>query len=199
MTKRDQQLFWKKMDKKGLAVGQVFIFILAILTFAVIMIFGYKMINSFLKSGEDVGYVQFKTDVESSVKRIYTEFGSVRVETFHVPARYEQVCFVDMNYPNIDREKENLCAWDVVACSVWEDALEARRTNPSDIEAGYNAIDTNVFLTPDGPKIKVYKITLRDEAKNPMGFLCLPIRGGSFSVRLEGKGSHTEISPAVVE
>ena len=58
-------------DKKGLGVGQVFIFIVAALTFALILMFGYRAIAGFLKSGEDVAFVQFKTGLESSVKKIY--------------------------------------------------------------------------------------------------------------------------------
>ena len=104
------------MNKKGLGVGQVFVFIVAGITFALIMIFGYNAISGFLKSGEDVAFVQFKTDLESSIKKIYTEFGSVRVEKFTLPAKYTQVCFVDLDAEYDDE----LCQFDQAACSVWE-------------------------------------------------------------------------------
>jgi len=45
------------MNKKGLAIGQVFIFIVAAITFALIMIFGYKAISGFISSGEEVEFV----------------------------------------------------------------------------------------------------------------------------------------------
>ena len=45
------------IDKKGIGVGQVFVFIVAALSFALILIFGYKAISGFLKSGEDVAFV----------------------------------------------------------------------------------------------------------------------------------------------
>ena len=65
-------------SKKAMGVGEVFVYIIAALTFALIMIFGYKAINQFLEKGQQVEFVQFKTELESSVKNIYSEYGSVR-------------------------------------------------------------------------------------------------------------------------
>src|SRR3989344_8658102 len=128
-------------DKKGIGVGQVFIFIIAAITFALILIFGYKAITGFIQSGEEVAFVQFKTGLESSVKKIYTEFGSVRRESFTLPSQYKQVCFVDLEKDYDD----SLCQYDQVACTAWKN------------NTGYQNADENVFLQPSAPvKIKVY-------------------------------------------
>ena len=167
--------------KKGLGVGQVFIFIVAALTFSLILIFGYRAITGFLKSGEDVAFVQFKTGLESDVKRIYTEFGSVRVEAYTTPLHYSQICFVDMDQPY----DPDLCAFDQIACSVWQGTSEAG--------TGYEGIDENVFLTPPAPvKLKVYKISISED--NGKNFLCIPIKQGSFNVVMEGRGDKTLLS-----
>lgn len=168
-------------DKKGIGVGQVFIFIVAALTFALILIFGYRAISGFLKSGEDVAFVQFKTKLESDIKKLYTEFGSVRVERYSTPVTYNQVCFVDIEQP-YDSE---LCQFDQVACSVWKETSDAGR--------GYDGVDENVFLTPPAPvKIKVYRVSIEDkEGKN---FLCIPIKQGAFSMVMEGRGDKTLLS-----
>ena len=168
-------------DKKGIGVGQVFIFIIAALTFALILIFGYRAITGFLKSGEDVAFVQFKTGLESSVKKIYTEFGSVRVERYSTPLLYSQICFVDLDKPY----DEGLCTFDQVACSIWK--------GTSDAGTGYDGVDENVFLTPPAPvKIKVYRISIEDtDGKN---FLCIPIQQGAFNIVMEGRGDKTLLS-----
>ncbi len=172
--------------KKGLGVGQVFVFIVAAITFAFIMIFGYRAISGFLQSGEEVAFVQFKTGLESSIKKLYTEYGSVRVETFTLPAQYRQICFVDMDADKDTKELEKLCVLDQVACSVWESST------------GYDSIDENVFLKPSAPvKMKVHTISINPEQGK--GFLCVPIKQGSFSVVLEGKGDRTELSCADAE
>ncbi len=170
----------KGLNKKGLGVGEVFVFIVAALTFALVMIFGYKAITDFLQSGENVAFVQFKTSLESSVKRIYTEYGSVRVEHFTVPAKYSQICFVDLDAPPDLALKDS----DLGAYSIWE------------MSSGYDTVNENVFLKPVAPKIKVHKISINSpDGKN---FLCLPIKDGQFTIILEGKGDKTEISPKLV-
>ena len=175
--------------KKGLGIGQVFIFIVAAITFALIMIFGYKAIAGFIQSGEDVQFVQFKTGLESSIKKIYTEYGSTRIETFTTPAEYQQICFVDMDKPF----DQSLCDKSQAACTVWEIAQDSSSKNK-----GYDSVGQNVFFKPTtSHKIKVHHISIAPEEGKD--FLCLPIKQGLFSVVLEGKGDHTELSRVPLE
>ncbi len=178
------------MNKKAQGIGQVFIFIVAALVFILVMVFGYRTISDFLHKGEQVEFVQFKTSLESSIKRIYTEFGSVRITEYHPPVAFSKICFVDLDTEPTDAEFQALCGEDQVACEVWKEAW--RR----DDKKGYEAVDENVFIQPvqeGGVQIKVYKIRIGDEEEQ-RGFLCEGIINGFFSLRLEGKGDHTEIS-----
>ncbi|MBI4983358.1 hypothetical protein HZC32_01835, partial [Candidatus Woesearchaeota archaeon] len=164
-------------------------------------IFGYKAINSFISSGESVQFVQFKTDLESSIKKIYTEYGTVRTETYRVPGNFNQICFVDMDYPSqeIKTEMDVLCNLDQVACSVWADALKAQAEQQiNGGKDGYQSVDENVFLKPaSGVSIKVHRISIGDSDPNKenirYGFLCENITRGAFSIVLEGKGDHTRL------
>ena len=108
------------MNRKAAGVGMVFIFIVAAITFAVIMIFGYKSINDFMQKGEKVEFYQFKADLEKSVKQIYTEYGSVRVSTFSLPTKYSRICFVDLD----KKYNSEFCKVDPIACDFWKDAGE---------------------------------------------------------------------------
>ncbi len=184
------------IDRRGMGVGQIFVFIIAALTFGLIMIFGYKAIGGFLQSGEDVAFVQFKTNLESSIQKIYTEYGSVRVEEFSLPAKYERICIVDMDYPveKIAAEMEQLCSRHVKACDVWDDAKRAQQQEAG--KSGYDSVDENVFLTPEAPvKIKTFRISLYDEARGEnVGFLCADVESSKVSFVLEGKGDRTELS-----
>ena len=51
------------MNKKGLAINQVFVFMVAGLIFALIMIFGYQAISGFIDTSEDVLFTKFKTSI----------------------------------------------------------------------------------------------------------------------------------------
>jgi len=165
------------MNRKGMTIGMVFIFIVAAVTFALIMIFGYKMITDFMAKGGEVEFFQFKSDLETSVKKIYTEYGSVRMEEYSLPMEFERICFVDLG---MDCPED--CNFDAYACDVWKDAGD------------YEGADENVFLKPLSEiAIKVYKIELyeNDEKK---GYLCFDIVKGRFKLRLEGRGDRTRLS-----
>ena len=167
--------------KKGLGAGQVFVYIVAALTFALIMIFGYKIINDLIHTGEDVQFLQFKTSLETSIKKIYPEFGSVREETFYLPGRYTQICFVDVT----KQFDPDLCAYDAAACNFWK-----TMDTPN-----YDLAAENVFLTPAAAQqIKVFTIDVSPAHPGEDGFLCLPISQGTFTIRLEGKGDRTGIA-----
>lgn len=165
------------MNKKGLGVSQVFIFIVAALTFSVIMIFGFKAITGFLKDAQKVEFVQFKVDLETSIKEVYADYGAVRREQFNPPAIFSRICFIDLDYNPNKLELDELCSYDPVACTVWQNS------------EGYNSEEENVFLTPPAEvRIKVNRISMEK------GYLCENIQGGVFSLILEGKGDRTHLS-----
>jgi len=185
-------------NTKGVGIGQVFIFIMAGIAFALILIFGYKAISSFISSGEGVQLVQFKTDLESSIKSIYTEYGSVRINTYRPSSDFQQVCLVDLDYPATDKQIEDLKKINLAAGLALEDARKAQ-LDPTR-KSGYDSVDENVFLAPlqEGlAKIKVYRLSLayENDPETAVPYICLTIKEGSFSLILEGKGDHTKIYP----
>lgn len=169
-----------------MAISQVFVFIVAAITFAFILIFGYNAVSDFLEKGETVEFYQFKSSLENTIVQIYSEYGAVRQEDYYLPTNYEQICFVDLDFDYSGTEQyEELCEIDPIACDVWETARTSE--NP-----GYAAVDENVFLKPSAPvALKVYKIELRNSVGDQVGYLCQKIDKGHFTLRLEGKGSKT--------
>lgn len=177
-------------QKKAMAIGQVFVFIIAGLTFALILIFGYTQVNKFLKTGETVQFAEFKTNLENSIKGIQTDYGSVRQKPFHLPAYYEKICFIDLNYKPSPQEIASLCAESQAACDVWQEADQVNVEGKD----GYAMSDANVFLKPIAPVIiKISPITISDNTNQKRGFLCRSIIQGSFTLIIEGKGDHTEL------
>ncbi|MFH0701892.1 MAG: hypothetical protein V2A62_05665 [Candidatus Woesearchaeota archaeon] len=187
--------------RRGLGVAQVFIFILAAVSFALIMIFGYKAISSFVSSGEGVQLVQFKTDLESSIKKIYTEYGSVREERYKLPSEFQQICFVNLEYSapkgKMDQLIASLKKENFQAGVALKDAYDA--SGGKDPGLGYEKVDENVFLAPlrQGlTQIKVYRISIGNYSYpegEELPYLCIKVNGGTFSLMLEGKGDRTKI------
>jgi hypothetical protein len=170
--------------KKGMGASQVFVFIMAAITFAVIMLFGFKAINNFLNDARQVEFIQFKLDLETAVNDIRTDFGARSLEKFRAPANFHQICFIDLDYGtsgNLATDKEDkvreLCALDHIACTIWEGLDE------------YTEGETNVFLSPPSEiRMGVKRILIEN------GYLCERINKGVFSVVLEGEGDRTKIS-----
>lgn len=176
-----------QISKKAMGISQVFVFIIAAVTFGLIMIFGYKAIAGFLESGEQVAFVQFKNDLESSVKKIHTEFGAVRNEVYEAPSKYENICFVNMDHAPSPDELQALCGESQIACTVWQSAHD-----PDLQKKGLGSVDENVFLDPIAPvKIKVHSIKI-DEGNGPQ-FLCTKLHQGRARISLLGKGDHTSL------
>ncbi len=154
---------------KAQTISQVFIFMIAAITFAAILFFGYKAVTQFTQKGEQVELIAFKTDLESAVGELATKYGSVRVREFTLPATYEQICFVDMK----KGAQESLQEYDPLAYNFWKDKT-----------------GQNVFLTPAAVEITLEGLVVEQ------GYLCLKIQKGAFKVRLEGLGDGTLIGVA---
>ena len=82
--------------KRAQIIGQVFIYILAIVAFAAILSFGYIAVQKLLQKQCDVKSIKFKTDLESTFSEIYGSYGKVRNKLdFTLPCETTKVCFVD--------------------------------------------------------------------------------------------------------
>jgi len=187
---------------KGAVVGQVFIYIIAVIVFALVLIFGYQAITGFLDKGEKVAYLTFKTDLENAIKNVYSDFGTVAIyngrNVLAVPVDYEEICFVDLDKdpPPLDpNNPESFCRQNPLICDSWRTAKS---------NGGYTAGDQNVFLKPIGlSPIKVYRITVDtdmdgEEELSDEGYLCLPVIQGKLFMRVEGMGDHTFVSNASI-
>jgi hypothetical protein len=166
--KGDMNMERKKMRKKSQIMGQVFVFILAGALFILILTYGYKAIAGFGQRSEQVALVEFQTQLESGVKSISLDYGSVKRLELSLPSTYIEVCFVDLEI---------------------EPSEEFEAIHPRMHEAWVSQTQ-NVFLTPmEESPINVGNIYI-----GPKGFMCAPIVGGKVMLRLEGLGNKAGIT-----
>ena len=85
--------------RKGQIIGQVFIYILAVILTAIILGYGYRAIVSFKEKSEQVSYINFRTELQNAVEAITPDFGSVKIIDLSVPGNFKKVCLV-RNYPS---------------------------------------------------------------------------------------------------
>jgi hypothetical protein len=168
------------MKSKRSQIAQVFIYILALFIFALILYYGTYSIYSFIKKGEEVVYIKFKTTLESEVEAILPQFGSVSIfnknKPLKVPGKVEKVCFV--SYDAVKNGERD---------AITE---EAGRYRPViELSVGARA-EENVFLLPIEERAPIS--FLRIEVL--YGFKCIPVKQGRLDIRLESKGNLVEIT-----
>ena len=162
--------------KKG-QMQQIFIFIIAILIASMIFLYGYRAIRDFTQRTDEVTLVKFQTELQSAVRTISSDYGSVKRLELSIPSKYSKVCFVDYAKFNqgsaictriSGREDE----FNPLICDAWKDQTQ------------------NVFLVPfaDIP-IKTNNL----EVSGSEGFMCRTAQNGRIAVRLEGRGDRALI------
>ena len=169
------------MDKKA-QIQRIFFYIVAIFIFAVILLFGYKAIHSFIEKGKKVELIQFKNDLESAIRDLAIQYGDQIVfnekNPMRVPSGFSQVCFVSPSAKKDDIPGEYEYAHIKAA-----------------VEQNLHNSTENVFLIPPaeisifvGP-IEIWNST----SKSPQEFACLKIEKGRINFKIEGRGDKTRI------
>lgn len=169
-----------KRGRRGIATGQIFIYILAALVTGMVIIIGYRAINSFMAQSERASFIQFKSELSSQVKSMASDYGSVTKIELTTPSWTRKVCFVDLllNNPSTTTNS-NL-----------HNFLNANKLINSSWDAGVKA---NVFLLDkDGIREQLY---LGDEDSNEIKpyfnlssnhFLCIKPLNSRITLRAEG-------------
>ena len=80
--------------KKGEIFGQIFVYIIAIIIVAFLLVFGYRAISTFKEKADQVAMVQFKNEMQKAIETISLDYGSVKVKEFMLPEDVKKVCFV---------------------------------------------------------------------------------------------------------
>ena len=151
----------------------MFIYILAIIIFSLVLLFGYKAIKDLISKSETVDYIHFRTKLISTVKRV--DYGDVIEEDFTIPKGYNEVCFIDL--------EESGSTPNIIIDDSWNDNVKV-----------------NVFLVaPGGDVDSFYVENLRGADKdNPTTIFydCISIAQGRIKARFEGMGGHARVSQA---
>jgi len=149
--------------KKG-QINQIFIYIMAVIIFAAIMLYGYKAIHNIIVKGDYVEYNNFKKNFENTIENSKS-YGEINVKSFLLPPGTSQICIVDLSETDTGRINSSYTsaivkdAWEVRAYNVF--LLPAKYDNL--LVEGLQVSDAgNKFLCEETSPAKS-KITLRFE------------------------------------
>ncbi len=155
-------------------ISQAFIYILAIIVFSLVLLFGYKSIKGLISQSEKVDYIHFKTKLESTIKRV--DYGDKIIEEFSVPKGYNEVCFINLEEP-------------------------AETTTNAIIDDSWaSEVNANVFLVASNEDVESFyaeKLIAadKDDPEN-IHFACVPVVQGRIRASFEGMGKYAQASQA---
>ncbi len=158
---------------KRAQVSHIIAYLLAIVIFGMVLVFGYKAIANIRQQTDQAAYLGFQKSLESDIKSIYFDYGSVKKLSYSIRG-YEWVCFADLKY-------------DIVT------AINTNPVNPIVLNSIQSEFKKNIFLVNDKvDSFYVEKIILtEDEAIPPdLNPLCIPIVNGKLSIKLTGQGDY---------
>ena len=162
--------------KKGQLIGQVFVFVIAAILFALVLLYGYKAIGKFGEQRKEVALIEFQDDLKAAVAKVAIDYGSVKKFVINVPADFDEVCFIDLQtvstrgVPDFIRDERPLIA--------------------NEIEGGS---DQNVYLKPfpDQP-MKIPPISVGGDHEGE-GYLCIANTRVGIVLKLSGLGDKAKI------
>ncbi len=80
--------------KKAQLMSQPFYYIFIIIVIALVLVFGYRMINNLLNLQEQSKFVQFREDFKKEVNDVYTKNPGTRIsQELLIPKDLKEVCF----------------------------------------------------------------------------------------------------------
>ena len=160
--------------RKAQLYGQIFIYVLTIVVISFIFILGYKAIDHFRQTAEQIACIKLGQELANTVDAVSSEFGRLQRKDIELCGDFTQVCFVESfeipNSPNGIHRKIT----DSIASQSKKNVFLL-----SDLKGSfYNAKDT----------FYIGKISVEPDV------ICLKSVKGKVSLRFEGKGDHVILS-----
>ncbi len=164
-------------SKKSMVASQIFIYIISILVFSLIMVYGYNAIRGFQGRAEQIASINFKTELTSTIKRVSPDYGTIKKEEFFIGGEYSKVCFVQ-DYPTTSSVDINK-----ITDLIVKDSVESN-------------VNKNTFLFTDNlqESFEIGKINVIEDNGDNAGYLCVNLVNGKAKIKFKGMGDHTCIS-----
>jgi hypothetical protein len=182
--------------RQGQIIGQVFIYVMAIITFGLILLFGYKAVNKLVDQANNVALIQLRQEVQSAINSIGSS-PDVDKRVLNIPSKFRKICFLE-NTSNYDKIGSCLCMLSHCEGSGLDCCIGGNESDyyPPICNAWKSGTDQNVFLVPLAEiKIMVSKMVFgQDPGGNQLHYLCVPVKKGKVTLKLQGMGDSTQIS-----
>lgn len=175
--------------KQAMITNQFFVYSLAILVMSLTFILGGKMIVTFVRSVNQVSYLEFQEYLKETVNRYTTESGSFGIKELETPDDLKETCFVDFDWPSNSlincREDNHFYA--SIQDSFGSSKMEREKKNVFLIES-HGALKKSFYAG------NITVLPINPLAPLGCNYLCIQSRRGMIAYGIKGMGDHVEIS-----
>jgi hypothetical protein len=168
------------LSKLGQIQTEVFVYILAFMIVAFVMIYGYSAVRQFQDKTAQVDLLTFKNTLENTIDSYASDYGSTKKLELKVPNGFEKICFVNTQKDKEDFPQNNLTDssaddYDPIITSSWG-----------------SDDDSNIFLIDGLPKfiLNVPTLSLPDN----VAYECIELESRILVLWLKGQGDSTLLS-----
>ncbi|SRR3989338_2660516 len=165
------------MNRRAQNPGEIFIYILTIVIVGIIFLFGYQSIRELMKRTDDVEAIQFQKRLESAVKSVSPEYGTVKRLSLPLSDDFNEVCVL--------RNDESITTDPFAGYPLIRDAYTANSI------AGVYKGDNFFLLDQQKRIIEAYKVGITEVQE---GLKCFPVDDGGVFMTLQGTGDSVKIS-----
>ena len=182
--------------------GTVLGYVIAAIIFAMILLYGYKIVFKFQNDADRITSTQLAVDLKAAVKKIGADFGTIDKRELKLPSGVTKVCFLDMIWasdPNNDPDsssgaKQGICGsgntdYNIGICDAWKGASSNQGENV------YLLNQNDIAADPiDAGPIKLGLDDATNGYDSSPHYLCLPTINGKVEIKLRGLGDSVELS-----
>lgn len=176
--------------RRSQLANQAFIYIMAGIIFSLVLIFGYKAIDSLNQDARDVELVNLRKDIQSNIRDVASSQDQAKKE-FSIPRGFDQICFVDQSKGGSTcQDTSSLCyekcllnggdgSIPALICNMWE-----------------SNVTHNVYLIPLSKiPVSTSRIEVYNHTGGEVGANCVDVSSGNIELRLKGQGDRAEVHP----
>jgi hypothetical protein len=164
-------------NKKSQIASNVFVYILAIVVIAIILLMGYKYVSGAKDTISDADMLLLEKRITSDIESVRADFGSEKKVSYSISGLV-QLCLVDVDKIIKDNKEDELNDYPLI-----KDSVLAK------LQKNAFIIGKDVFEAFDVGKIKV-----EDSTGNPTYVTCSESGKGKIDLTLTGQGDSTLIS-----
>ncbi len=167
--------------KRAQVQTQIFIYIMALVIGAGILIYGYNAVIGFKKQADEVIYLEFETTLKNDLKSL--SFGSVKIKNYNLPTTTAQVCF---------KTKDAIGDAGYSAVSTEQVRQQSKYTYTLIANAIKAGTEDNIFVYPKGERAFFAGVNL--DLGSTIKFKCFDVKSGVLKIKITGQGSSVLVS-----